>query len=132
MDSINDGNGNGMKYDGEPVTIKGPIEAPDFDSHELETIRPYQHKPPMMLGTKPMKPPARKTSTSVPQRPESPVKVQAEHKFVIPSRPATLYREQSIEDYSDLFVENDSVFDRKLIRKVGYNTRKPMSSPFRN
>ncbi|KAK6605168.1 cell division control protein [Botrytis cinerea] len=51
---------------------------------------------------------------SIPSRPRSPVKARAEGKFALPSRPAIMYRETTVEDYSDLFVDNDSVFDKRL------------------
>ncbi|KAG5995727.1 hypothetical protein E4U54_002786, partial [Claviceps lovelessii] len=34
------------------------------------------------------------------------------HRFELPVRPDLVYREQSNEDFSDLFVENDNAFDR--------------------
>ncbi|KAA8574504.1 hypothetical protein EYC84_005958 [Monilinia fructicola] len=49
-----------------------------------------------------------------PPRPKSPVKARAEGKFALPLRPAIMYRENTIEDYSDLFVDNDNVFDKRL------------------
>lgn len=106
-------------FEGDLVTIRAPRKTQEPDSHELETIRPYRVKP--TLITQDIKPaplqsrnPSRKTSRSEPPRPKSPVRVQAEQKFILPSRPSLLYREQSVEDYSDLCVESDSVFDRRL------------------
>lgn len=110
-------------FEGDLVTIKGPrksVEPPD--SHELETIRPYKVKPTIVTQTvKPAvasKPSSRKTSRSEPPRPKSPVKAQVGAKvgpkFTLPARPAVMYREQSVEDYSDLFLDNDSIFDRRL------------------
>lgn len=109
-------------FEGDLVTIKGPRRNVEPDSHELETIRPYKVKPTVVTqNIKPtvaLKPSSRKTSRSEPPRPKSPVKAQvgakAGPKFVLPARPAAMYREQSVEDYSDLFVENDSIFDRRL------------------
>lgn len=37
-------------------------------------------------------------------------------KFELPQRPETIYREQSTEDFSDLFPESDSLFSRKMSR----------------
>ncbi|KUJ11995.1 cell division control protein-like protein 15 [Mollisia scopiformis] len=109
-------------FEGDLVTIKGPRKSIEPDSHELETIRPYKVKPTIVTqNNKPavaVKPSSRKTSRSEPPRPKSPVKAQvgakAGPKFVLPARPAAMYREQSVEDYSDLFVDNDSIFDRRL------------------
>jgi hypothetical protein len=105
-------------FEGDLMTIKGPYKNTEQDSHELETIRPYRVKPTII--TQDLKPAVapkaigRKISTSAPPRPASPIKALAEARFVIPSQPAALYREQSVEDYSDLFVDNDGVFDRRL------------------
>jgi hypothetical protein len=108
-------------FEGDLVTIKGPRKNVEVDAHELETIRPYRVKPTVITqDIKPAVAPkgSRKPSRSEPPRPTDPVKAQvkaqAEQKFVLPARPAALYREQSVEDYSDLFVDNDSVFDRRL------------------
>jgi hypothetical protein len=108
-------------FEGDLVTIKGPRKTMEVDAHELETIRPYRVKPTVITqDIKPAVAPkgSRKPSRSEPPRPTDPVKAQvkaqAEQKFVLPARPAALYREQSVEDYSDLFVDNDSVFDRRL------------------
>jgi hypothetical protein len=46
-------------------------------------------------------------------QPKSPVKPLGT-KFELPPRPDIIYREQSTEDYSDLFADNDHVFDRRL------------------
>jgi len=106
-------------FEGDLMTIKGPNRNIEPDTHELETIRPYRVKPTIITqGLKPTIAPkatSRKTSISAPppQRPHSPIKSQVD-RFLLPSRPAALYREQSNEDYSDLFVDNDSVFDRRL------------------
>ncbi len=49
------------------------------------------------------------------------MKAQFPTKFELPPRPDIIYREQSVEDYSDLLADNDSVFDNKpnLVLKVG-------------
>ncbi|KAE8453022.1 hypothetical protein EG329_012209 [Mollisiaceae sp. DMI_Dod_QoI] len=105
-------------FEGDLVTIKGPRKNVEPDSHELETIRPYKVKPTVVTqNIKPTLVPkasSRKTSRSEPPRPKSPVKAQAAYKFALPARPAAMFREQSVEDYSDLFLDNDSIFDRRL------------------
>ena len=45
---------------------------------------------------------------------KSPIKQTFGAKFELPPRPDMIYREQSAEDYSDLFAEDDSVFSRRL------------------
>jgi len=106
-------------FEGDLMTIKGPNRSIEPDTHELETIRPYKVKPTIVTqNLKPavaQKSTSRKTSISAPppQRPHSPIKSQID-RFMLPSRPAALYREQSVEDYSDLFDDNEGVFDRRL------------------
>jgi hypothetical protein len=125
FDIPNDENDNwDNNFEGDLMTIKSSNTITEPDSHELETIRPYRIKPTII--TQDLKPavapkgPGRKASLTGPARPRSPVKAQVDTKFVLPSRPAARYREHSVEDYSDLFVENDSFFDRRLnIIKVG-------------
>ncbi|RDL38065.1 Cell division control protein-like protein 15 [Venustampulla echinocandica] len=105
-------------FKGDLSTLRGPHRSIEVDTHELETIRPYRVKPTVV--TQDIKPPttskhgSRKTSVSAPPRPKSPIKVQADEKLVLPIRPGAIYREQSVEDYSDIFMENDSIFDRRL------------------
>jgi hypothetical protein len=111
-------------FEGDLMTIKGPRRNIEPDSLELETIRPYRVKPTVITqnvtpAVAPKKP-GRKASYSAPPRGKSPARAQTDPKFVLPSKPANMYREQSAEDYSDLFVDNDSVFNRRLnIVKVG-------------
>lgn len=111
-------------FEGDLITIKGLPRSAEGDTHELDTIRPYRMKPGIVTDFKPGVAPKtqlRKPSSNPPLRPRSPVKVQAESKFVLPSRPALIYTEQSVDDYSDLFVDNDNVFDRRLdIMKVNF------------
>ena len=109
------------------MTIQGPAKTVEPDSQELETIRPYRVKPTVITqNTKPaiaVKSTGRKASNSAPSRPKSPVKGQPQSKFALPSRPAVMYHEQSVEDYSDLFVDSDSIFDRRLnLVKVSLGT----------
>jgi len=119
FEMANDENDNwDSNFEGDLVTIKGPRKVAEPDNHELETIRPYRVKPTIITqDIKPAVAPktsTRKVSTSAPPRPKSPVKTQSEAKFVLPARPSSMYREGSVEDYSDLFVDNDSVFDKRL------------------
>lgn len=105
------------------MTIKGPSQWQE-DSQE-QTIRPLPRKP--EKTPEPSKSHVRsKSSTSKavgPGRTRSPSKPHFNNKFELPSRPDIAYREQSIEDFSDLFVDNDSVFTHKVneaVKKVGY------------
>lgn len=119
FDVTNDENDNwDSNFEGDLMTIKGPYKNSEPDSHELETIRPYRVKPTII--TQDLKPAVapkatgRKISTSAPPRPSSPIKAHTDARFVLPSRPAQLYREQTVEDYSDLFIDNENVFDKRL------------------
>jgi hypothetical protein len=97
---------------------------PDEDPQE-KTIRPgwkFEARPeknddsarPRSSRTSP-----RKHSTSSHHRQHSRAKSQAGNKFELPSRPVMVYREQSVEDYSDLFDDNDGVLNQRLsLKKV--------------
>lgn len=126
FEMANDENDNwDHNFEGDLVTIKPPRKFQEPDSHELETIRPYRVKPTVVTqttkptGAKPSsKPTSRKASKSE-SRSGSSSKAHKEQNFVLPARPAAIYREQSVEDYSDLCIESDSVFDKRLnIMKV--------------
>lgn len=128
QDNANEANDNwDHNFEGDLVTIKPSRRSLENDSRELETIRPYRIKP--TLITQEVRPPtsrmqSRKVSRTEPPRPRSPVKAQiqpeAGGRFLLPARPAILFREMSMEDYSDLQIDNDNVFDRRLnVIKVG-------------
>ncbi|EPE35978.1 Protein kinase-like (PK-like) [Glarea lozoyensis ATCC 20868] len=104
---------------GESATIRGPRKALEAkNSFEPETIRAYKVKPTVVTQnlkpSKVLKEAPRKISSSVPPRPKSPVKSQAENKFVYPARPTKMFRESSVDDYSELIVDNDKAFDRRF------------------
>ncbi|EDO01239.1 hypothetical protein SS1G_03713 [Sclerotinia sclerotiorum 1980 UF-70] len=103
-------------FEGDLVTIKGPNTHVETDGHELETIRPYRIKAPSEIDfEEDISPRSYSRKPSIPPpRPKSPVKARAEGKFALPLRPAIMYRENTVEDYSDLFVDNDSIFDKRL------------------
>jgi hypothetical protein len=110
-------------FEGDLVTIRGPRKFVEADTQELETIRPYPSRPrvnsnavPSVQSLAPMasKNVTRKRSITIPSRPKSSHKSQPAAKFALPARPAALFREQTVEDYSDLYFENESVFDRRL------------------
>ncbi|PHH69933.1 hypothetical protein CDD80_6349 [Ophiocordyceps camponoti-rufipedis] len=117
-------------FEGELLTIKGPTSrSRDFDSQE-HTIRPLpvakaaaalaastsaaattsktHQRPKSSYGS--LAPAPELLSSSVSSRP-SPRRT-----FELPSRPEAAYREQSVEDYSDLFIDNDSVFSKRAVR----------------
>lgn len=98
------------------LTVNTSLQLTDTDP--LQTIRPYSAKKSSPeenddLRRRPSQ--DRTPSGSSKPRPPSPNKAQALHKqLLLPSRPTALFREDSIEDYSDLFATNDAVFDRKV------------------
>lgn len=112
-------------FDGELLTIKGNYQ--DFDSQE-QTIRPTRRFTEKALVKSPKTHHRAKSSSSKAAGPagsshqnRSPPKSHF-NKFELPARPDVYYREQSVEDYSDLFVDNDSVFNRKPneVKKVRF------------
>lgn len=113
-------------FEGDLVTIKGPRRFAEPDYQELDTIRPYTANP---KSNSELKLPiassnlARKRSLTLPHRTKPAHTNQHASKFALPTRPATLFREKTIEDYSDLYFENESVFDRRLnVMKVIIST----------
>lgn len=131
--SVNDGRNDSSNYDedfeGELMTIKGPHHWHDNDPQE-QTIRPLPKKP-----EKPMEPSrshhrnrssvSRAAGLSGSGRTKSPTKSHFGNRFELPPRPDVVFREQSIEDFSDLFVDNDSVFNHgvnQAVKKVYYTS----------
>ncbi|KAF7545808.1 hypothetical protein G7046_g9468 [Stylonectria norvegica] len=120
--SVNEGRNDSSNYDedfeGELMTIKGPQSWQDSDPQE-QTIRPFPRKPEI-----PIEPPkshhrtksssSKAISGSGSGRTRPTTKSHLNNKFELPSRPDLVYREQSVEDYSDLFVDSDNVFNRRL------------------
>ncbi|KAH6636802.1 hypothetical protein F5144DRAFT_488395 [Chaetomium tenue] len=105
-------------FEGELMTIKGLGHWSEIDPQE-QTIRPLPKKMERTRESR-MRVPEnpghrRQRSRGVPNnaQPKSPVKPLGT-KFELPPRPDVIYREQSTEDYSDLFADNDHVFDRRL------------------
>ncbi|QYS97640.1 Protein kinase [Trichoderma simmonsii] len=131
--SVNDLRGDVNNYDndfeGDMMTIKGPNNELYQESQE-QTIRPVSRR---MTASKPASPPKVVHQASRPtlsqavtspnlSRTKSPPKPHFGNKFELPPRPGAIYREQSSEDYSDLFSDDDSVFDQKVhqaVRKGG-------------
>ena len=100
-------------YEGDLITIKGPFKAAELDHREIDTIRPTQQKA-ILKPVTGAESHAQKQSVMAPQRRRTLSKDRQESIFALPSRPTSLYRDPSVEDYSDLCIENESVFDRRL------------------
>ncbi|KAJ4157589.1 Protein kinase of the Mitotic Exit Network [Fusarium falciforme] len=125
--SVNDGRNDSSAYDddfeGELMTIKGPNHWQDNDPQE-QTIRPLPKK-----TTKTPEPKSHSRNKSSSSRAvgsgrtRSPTKSHFNNKFELPSRPDVVYREHSVEDFSDLFVDNDSVFAHKVNQAVRRGSR---------
>ncbi|KAK3903100.1 hypothetical protein C8A05DRAFT_33180 [Staphylotrichum tortipilum] len=106
-------------FEGELLTIKGLGHWSEMDPQE-ETIRPLPPKKTertresRLRGQEHQGHRRQRSSRggSSALHPKSPAKLGT--KFELPPRPDVIYREQSIEDYSDLFADNDHVFDRRL------------------
>ncbi|KAK4246266.1 hypothetical protein C7999DRAFT_15603 [Corynascus novoguineensis] len=106
-------------FEGELVTIKGVGHWSEIDPQE-ETIRPTQKKTektreprlkiPESQGHRRQRSRQGALNTAQPRSPARPLGT----KFELPPRPDVIYREQSTEDFSDLFADNDHVFDRRL------------------
>ncbi|KAI2625664.1 cell division control protein [Hypoxylon sp. NC1633] len=107
-------------FDAELMTIQKLQPIQDEDPQE-KTIRPnwkISTIPENTLQAKPQpsKSSPRKKSGSSHQRQKSQAKnTQLNQRFELPSRPDLAYKEQSVEDYSDLFDDNDSALTQRLI-----------------
>lgn len=133
--SANDSRSESSNYDddfeGELMTIKGPSHHHhhhqhqhhnDIDSQE-QTIRPIHRR--NESASEPHKGHRRgKSSNSKlaiaggPSRSKSPTKALSTNKFELPQRPDLAFREQSVEDYSDLFADDDNLFDHRVNQAV--------------
>ncbi|KAI0537174.1 hypothetical protein GGR58DRAFT_360533 [Xylaria digitata] len=123
MDNSRDMSSNwDLGHGGELMTMKKIQPIQDEDPLE-KTIRPnwkLAAKPernddsprPRTSGVSP-----RKRSASSHHRHHSRAKSNVSNKFELPSHPDMMYREQSVEDYSDLFDDNDVVLNQKLSLK---------------
>lgn len=107
-------------FEGDLQTVKQSRQLFDQDPQE-QTIRPTPRRSSKSTeSSKPQHGHKRSRSKqvsnpSVPLLPKSP-KPPLGNKFELPLRPETIYREQSTEDFSDLFPESDSLFSRKMSR----------------
>ncbi|TPX10773.1 uncharacterized protein E0L32_008342 [Thyridium curvatum] len=100
-------------FDNDHATIKA-AHVPDVGSLE-RTIRPPRRveKSAEVKSPKSSRRHGRKPSSTATGQSKSPSK-HLGNKFELPARPEIAYREQSVEDYSDLFADNDNVFDRRM------------------
>ncbi|KAI1394306.1 cell division control protein [Hypoxylon trugodes] len=123
-------------YGGELMTMNKLHPIQDEDPLE-KTIRPnwkMAAKPDKPVESKPQssKSSPRKRPPSGHHKQKSQPKNQLGSRFQLPPRPDVVYREQSVEDYSDLFDDNDSVFNQGLglSKKVHHTQLRPiLSSP---
>lgn len=103
------------------LTIKGPAQ--QRDEVQDQTLRPIHKRAVTSTDTKSHQ---RNKSSSgkigaivaSSSGPKSPSKSHFGSKFELPPRPDVVYREQSVEDFSDLFVDNDEAFNHRVNRAV--------------
>ena len=105
-------------FEGE-LTVKSPIQI--ASSNPLRTIRPYfpeQSDKDEIKNIAPVKSPKRRTTQALAPPKTRPGSMTQSKRTRTDdpkqSRPTLQYRENSIEDYSDLIVANDSAFDARL------------------
>lgn len=101
----------------QPVLEEDPLEKtirPNWN-FAAKSERSDDSSRPSTSRTSPRKQPASRHN-----RHHSRAKSNMSNKFELPSRPDVVYRERSVEDYSDLFDDNDGVFNQRLsLKKVG-------------
>ncbi|KAK1754510.1 hypothetical protein QBC47DRAFT_302152 [Echria macrotheca] len=100
-------------FEGELLTIKGPRHWAELESQE-QTIRPLPRKSEKPVESKSGHRRQKSKASGSTSQPKSPARSQFGNKFQLPPRPDFVYREQSVEDYSDLFADNDHVFNKRL------------------
>lgn len=88
-------------------------------SDDVQTIRPYTSKPSVAEPSKAQNPPraqSNATAPTVPAMQNVPILAQnpMPRRARPSARPATLFKESSVDDYSDLIMANEDVLDRKL------------------
>ena len=99
-------------FSDEEKTVKGPLQP--VESDQMQTIRPYSRK----LESKPSKTkpleklPIRKSSMNAVRRASGAQTEPVKHAPL--ARPTMFFRENSVDDFSDLIKANDTVLDSKL------------------
>ncbi|KAI9850157.1 MAG: hypothetical protein M1838_006044 [Thelocarpon superellum] len=98
------------------LTVKSPLQLTQTDP--LQTIRPYSATPSKAREVRlpaPTPSPERKPAENTKHRTTSPSKPPTfQQQLGLPARPAVLYREASVEDFSDLLASDDSHFESKV------------------
>lgn len=93
-----------------------------FDESQEKTIRPNWKTPAKPEKNTGLKPPQAAKASSPRKRSGGHQRQKSSqaknaipaNKFELPSRPDLAFREQSVEDYSDLFDDNESTFNQRL------------------
>lgn len=104
-------------FEGDLMTIKPARKLSSHENGEIDVLRPLP--PRRTVSTEAKKHSAhsrghnRNKSAAVHQRPKLFINESMPVKFVLPEKPANLFRENSVEDYSDLF-EDDTIVDKRL------------------
>ncbi|KAJ6012769.1 hypothetical protein N7499_012627 [Penicillium canescens] len=83
------------------------------ENDPLQTIRPYPTKPAAQEPSKSSSP-TRRQPSNPPASALQNVPILTQNPMPRRARPAALYKENSVEDYSDLIMANEDVLDRKL------------------
>lgn len=107
-------------FEGDLQTVKQSRQIFDQDPQE-QTIRPTPRRSSKSAESSKQQHGHKRSRSkqvsnpSVPLLPKSP-KPPLGNKFELPLRPEAIYREQSTEDFSDLFPDNENLFGRKMSR----------------
>ncbi|KAI6248028.1 Cytokinesis protein sepH [Erysiphe necator] len=106
-------------FEGDLITIKGPQNYEELDSHELETIRPYQFRPAVIKEAKKKidykyLSSAQSGSISSPIDIISPLK---EKRLSSPAKHSSATREPLVDNYLTQFLENDNSLNKRLSNK---------------
>ncbi|KAI1820179.1 hypothetical protein F4861DRAFT_524046 [Xylaria intraflava] len=111
-----------VDHSDEPITMKKiqPVQDEDPQDKTIRpnwkpTARPERRDDPPRPRSSRM--PPRKRSASIHHKNRSRAKSNAATKFELLSRPDVAYREQTVEDYSDLFGDTDEAITQKLSPK---------------
>lgn len=106
--------------DGELVTMKR-VQPYQEDESQEKTIRPNwkaSTKPEKNENLKPPQPskssPRKRSGGHHRQKSSQAKNAVPAHKFELPARPDLAYKEQSVEDYSDVFDDSESIFNQRL------------------
>lgn len=107
-------------FEGDLQTVKQSRQFLEQDPQE-QTIRPAPRRPSKSTesSTKQQHGGHKRSRSKQVSNPSVPLMSKSPKppsRFELPLRPETIYREQSTEDFSDLFPESDSLFSRKMSR----------------